>query len=120
VHTFDHQSQQAIRFLPPVVLMTRVGNQNISREETAGRPTANVVDLATTRPSSRPPAERNLIACCDLMVEGVHFRTEWTSPRLLGRKALAVNFSDVAAMGGIRSRDDEYSSASQLLLGIHR
>ena len=44
---------------------------------------------------------RNLIACCDLMVEGVHFRTEWTSPRLLGRKALAVNFSDVAAMGGV-------------------
>lgn len=44
---------------------------------------------------------RDLIACCDLMVEGVHFRTEWTPPRLLGRKALAVNLSDVAAMGGV-------------------
>lgn len=44
---------------------------------------------------------RALIACCDLMVEGVHFRTEWTPPRLLGRKALAVNLSDVAAMGGV-------------------
>ena len=43
----------------------------------------------------------DLIACCDLMVEGVHFRTEWTPPRLLGRKALAVNLSDVAAMGGV-------------------
>jgi len=43
----------------------------------------------------------DLIACCDLMVEGVHFRTEWTPPRLLGRKALAANLSDVAAMGGI-------------------
>jgi len=42
----------------------------------------------------------DLIACCDLMVEGVHFRTEWTPPRLLGRKALAVNLSDIAAMGG--------------------
>ncbi len=44
---------------------------------------------------------RDLIACCDLMVEGVHFRTEWTPPRLLGRKALAVNLSDIAAMGGV-------------------
>src|SRR3989442_14733107 len=46
-------------------------------------------------------AGRDLIGCCDLMVEGVHFRTEWTPPRLLGRKALAVNLSDVAAMGGV-------------------
>lgn len=42
----------------------------------------------------------NLIACCDLMVEGVHFRREWAAPRLIGRKALAVTLSDVAAMGG--------------------
>lgn len=44
---------------------------------------------------------KDLIACCDLMVEGVHFRTQWISPRLLGRKALAVNLSDIAAMGGV-------------------
>jgi thiamine-monophosphate kinase len=44
---------------------------------------------------------RDLIACCDLMVEGVHFRTEWAPPRLWGRKALAVNLSDIAAMGGV-------------------
>jgi thiamine-monophosphate kinase len=43
----------------------------------------------------------DLIACCDLLVEGVHFRTEWTPPRLLGRKSLAVSLSDVAAMGGV-------------------
>ncbi|HEY6332814.1 MAG TPA: thiamine-phosphate kinase [Blastocatellia bacterium] len=42
----------------------------------------------------------NLIACCDLSVENVHFRTEWAEPRTIGYKSLAVTISDVAAMGG--------------------
>lgn len=42
----------------------------------------------------------DLIACSDLSVEGVHFRIEWSEPRLIGRKSLAVSLSDVAAMGG--------------------
>ena len=37
----------------------------------------------------------------DCLVEGVHFRREWTPPRLLGRKALTVNLCDIAAMAGV-------------------
>jgi thiamine-monophosphate kinase len=37
----------------------------------------------------------------DALVEGTHFRREWTPARLLGRKALSVNLSDIAAMGGV-------------------
>jgi thiamine-monophosphate kinase len=36
----------------------------------------------------------------DALVEGVHFKREWTPARLLGRKALSVNLSDIAAMAG--------------------
>ena len=35
----------------------------------------------------------------DTLVEGVHFRPEWTSWRDLGWKAAAVNLSDLAALG---------------------
>lgn len=37
----------------------------------------------------------------DVLVEGVHFRREWGPARLIGRKALTINLSDIAAMAGI-------------------
>jgi thiamine-monophosphate kinase len=36
----------------------------------------------------------------DSMVEGVHFNCAWGTPEQIGMRALAVNLSDVAAMGG--------------------
>ena len=38
------------------------------------------------------------VATQDVLVEGIHFRREWTSWRDLGYKAAAVNLSDLAAM----------------------
>ncbi|MBE0429841.1 MAG: thiamine-phosphate kinase [Thermoleophilia bacterium] len=35
----------------------------------------------------------------DLFLEGVHFESGWQAPGQLGRKCLAVNLSDIAAMG---------------------
>lgn len=40
------------------------------------------------------------VVTTDSLVEGVHFERDWAVPRLLGRKALSVNLSDVAAMAG--------------------
>jgi thiamine-monophosphate kinase len=40
-----------------------------------------------------------LVVTQDLLLEGRHFRLEWTSWRDLGYKAAAVNLSDLAAMG---------------------
>ena len=41
-----------------------------------------------------------LLATVDMLVEGVHFVRGRTTPHDLGRRALAVNLSDIAAMGG--------------------
>jgi thiamine-monophosphate kinase len=37
----------------------------------------------------------------DCLVEGVHFLREWAPAVLVGRKALTVNLSDIAAMAGV-------------------
>ena len=41
-----------------------------------------------------------LLSTCDALVDGVHFLFDKISPRQLGRKSIAVNLSDIAAMGG--------------------
>ncbi len=47
---------------------------------------------------SPTPGTRNVITT-DSLIEGIHFRLDWTTWRDLGHKALAVNLSDIAAMG---------------------
>jgi thiamine-monophosphate kinase len=46
-----------------------------------------------------PPKGATLVSV-DVLVEGVHFTRQTLPPRFIGRKAAAVNASDIAAMGG--------------------
>jgi thiamine-monophosphate kinase len=41
-----------------------------------------------------------LLTTTDLLIESIHFNSAWTTFYQLGRKAAAVNLSDIAAMGG--------------------
>lgn len=45
------------------------------------------------------PAGESLVAV-DMLMDGTHFRLDEAGPELVGRKSLAVNLSDIAAMGG--------------------
>jgi thiamine-monophosphate kinase len=44
---------------------------------------------------------RSCLVTADLLLEGIHFQLQWTTLYALGYKSLAVNLSDIAAMGGV-------------------
>lgn len=55
------------------------------------------------------------LATCDSQVEGIHFTLQMSTPEQIGRKALAVNLSDIAAMGGL----PRYALVSLILPPYH-
>ena len=57
------------------------------------------------------PTGGELVITTDLLVEGVHFVRRPTGARDVGYKAIVVNVSDVAAMGGARVRRCARSSS---------
>jgi len=56
--------------------------------------------LQIQNPKSQIPSRKYLIITTDTLIENIHFRLKTTSFFDLGYKALAVNISDVTAMGG--------------------
>jgi thiamine-monophosphate kinase len=63
---------------PPDWVLTGIGD-----DAAVLQPARGMVDVVTT----------------DALVEDVHFRREWSTASDIGRRALAVNLSDLAAMG---------------------
>src|SRR5215212_4139056 len=53
-------------------------------------------DTAVLRPPARP-----LLVTTDMLLDGSCFRLAEAGPRRVGRKAIAVNLSDIAAMAGV-------------------
>ncbi|ATE56900.1 thiamine-phosphate kinase [Actinosynnema pretiosum] len=90
--------------------VAEVGEFGLIRRVTAGRtqPPTTLLgpgdDAAVVAVS-----DGRVVVSTDVLVDGVHFRLDWSSPEQVGRKAAAVNLSDVCAMG---------AKPTALLIGI--
>lgn len=63
-------------------------------------PESVVVGIGDDAAVIRPPKDKLELLATDMLVEDVHFTIDTISPHDLGYKTIAVNLSDIAAMGG--------------------
>ena len=60
-----------------------------------------IVDIGDDCAVLDSPGRNYQLVSTDALVESIHFDLNTISPEQLGRKSLAVNISDIAAMGGV-------------------
>lgn len=80
--------------------IAEIGEFGLIARLTAGLPLGAGVVLGVGDDAAvLDPAGELIAATCDAQVQGVHFRLGQATPANIGWKALAVNLSDLAAMG---------------------
>src|SRR3972149_2393232 len=85
---------------PALAALGEFGLIGLIRRRIQHRSPGTVLGIGDDAAVLAPEAEGELLVTTDMLLEGVHFQRRWGRPRDLGRKALAVNVSDIAAMGG--------------------
>jgi thiamine-monophosphate kinase len=85
----------------PRATLATVGERYLLRRLEARIPRASGVVVGIGDDAAAVEIGPFALVTTDCLVEGVHFTREACPARLLGRKALTVNLSDVAAMGGV-------------------
>ncbi len=102
IDTMDQKNRTGFRAHGPSLAGTgELGLLSMFRKKLSGHDVPGVLqgigdDCAVVHFS----ADEGLLVTTDTLVQDVHFRLDYTTPYLLGKKTVAVNLSDVAAMGG--------------------
>jgi thiamine-monophosphate kinase len=79
--------------------LAQLERRALNRNATAQGLSSLVKGIGDDAAVLRQNDKTDLVVSADLLVEGIDFRLEWSTPHDLGRKALAVSLSDIAAMG---------------------
>lgn len=74
---------------------------DLLKQDTIHEPGTVVAGIGDDAAVLLPTPRQLQLVTTDMMVEGIHFTLATTTAAQLGYKAIAVNLSDIAAMGGI-------------------
>lgn len=74
---------------------------DLIKENTIVDPASVIVGIGDDAAALLPSPRQLQLLATDMLVESVHFDLTTTTPWQLGYKAIAVNLSDIAAMGGV-------------------
>ncbi|MBP1764296.1 MAG: thiamine-monophosphate kinase [Firmicutes bacterium] len=73
---------------------------DLIKRDTLVRKDNVIVGIGDDAAVLKPDPRQLQLFTTDMLIEDIHFRMKTISPWQLGYKAMAVNFSDIAAMGG--------------------
>lgn len=89
--------------LDPGKTVGEVGERALVRHLIARLPAGPGVRIGPGDDAAAVETTALTLVTSDAFVEGRHFHREWAPPRLIGRKLLTVNLSDIASMSGAPS-----------------
>lgn len=85
------------------MLLEKLGEDRLIQdlaERFAGRHSRLLKGIGDDTSVSSQKGGAALLVTTDILIENTHFKRAYTPPYLLGRKALSISLSDIAAMGG--------------------